>query len=97
MDGDHQINANNRNLLLHESKDAKKSSSADSVASLASEASAVTTLQSNTSVLLAVANRFQMPQLVEICTNRLADSITIHNLADSILLADKCNAPRLMV
>lgn len=47
--------------------------------------------------LLAAADRFQIPELVSICAAKLADSITIENAAERLLLAESCHAPALKV
>ena len=46
--------------------------------------------------LLAAADRFQVAELVELCVERLSSSLTVDNLAERLILADKCHAQALL-
>jgi hypothetical protein len=46
--------------------------------------------------MMLAADRFQLPDLLEICVANLGSSISIENLAERIMLADRCRAPLLM-
>ena len=48
-------------------------------------------------MLLAAADRFQVPELVGLCAEKLAESITLDNAIDRMILADSCQAPLLKV
>jgi hypothetical protein len=45
--------------------------------------------------LLSAADRFQIPQLIEVCATKLIATIAVDNVADRLILADTCHAPRL--
>ena len=68
-------------------KDAKKATAASAKV----ESKSVDSTQ-----LLAAADRFQVADLVELCIEQLSSSLSVENLADRLILADKCNAPALI-
>lgn len=49
-----------------------------------------------TAQLLVAADRFQVGDLVQLCAERLAASLSVTNLADQLRLADRCGAPQLV-
>jgi hypothetical protein len=45
--------------------------------------------------LLAAADRFQVPQLSELCAKKLMKTLTVDNVADRLILADTCHSAEL--